>query len=140
VKITEARIRQIIREEIGAQTYKHVVPAVKKLMMSAQRIVFSLEGRKDDATDEFRDNLEQLVHVAKLLRKIRAPEADNMARLVRHAGELEKLIGFWKTPAFLGKKQHLEKVKEIFEHMKKVASVIISSISAATPPPVAHVA
>jgi hypothetical protein len=130
VKITEARIRQIVQEEL--QSYGRVAPAIKSVMSYAETFVESvLDGGRDAvAATGLSEATMDLKILNDLLYKNHAPEAPNLAVLVRLAKELSEKSGFWKTPTLIGKREHQKFLATQLARMKKVAKTVMASISA----------
>ena len=116
-------LRLIIREALDDRAESKAQHTLQTALEKASEYVDSLVAGKRDAkkADELKGVTEDIVSLARWLLSKREPRAEAFAQAAMFLKQVSDESSFWKTPAFLNKDQHIEKLQQAVRRAEKAA-------------------
>lgn len=117
MKITLGQLRHLLREiKIDTRTQR----VVSSVANAAETYVDSVVAGSPDsqAAKALQTYAEEAANYARWMATRGEPKSDSVGQLAKHASDLAELSGFWKRPAFLGKDEYVQRLKDLLRRLQ----------------------
>jgi hypothetical protein len=129
MKVTVRELRAVIQEVLNEGIHDKTRHMVDSIVETAENYVSSLtSGDRESGTAKIlQQHVAEAEAYSKWLSSRNDPNAVAFAAFTKAAADLAGQSGFWKTPSFLGKTQHVEKMQQKLRRLQTLSVNLMGS-------------
>lgn len=131
MRMTVKQLRFILSEAVGNEIDTRIAEFTRNIINVSEKFVNSLvaDTRDAAAAKQLQKLSTDAASYAKWLLGRREPKGEQFAMLTKLCGDLAASSGFWSTPSFLNKPQHVESMQKIFRKMQSISGPLMTKTS-----------